>query len=646
MAKQIALEHPALSTDPQMLCAAAKTCKGWRDAVQHCGIGNTAVVLDTHAPLQQLCSFARWLPPHAWLVNSLTLKSPEPYYSRFKNDDAACKDNMHAAQHVLQQALQLAAVVPAVFVGAPPLSTAAAATRLSAAAARAAAACLAGNGTVQQAAQHMRAPRGLQLACFITSNRPGDDCLITPALLGALPAHSLTRLEFSMPSGRSDVSGQATAAALLQLSNLRQLRLSNYSAAGKFAAVLAGIPQLKHLTSFCLQFVDCAAAEVHSELGSQLQQLVDHAPPLQKLQLGTDSTPLGKRWGHELSVGYLPVLDLSGLEQLEEFGTSHRLREGFVLPAQLQRLHLGPCVNAAQLAAVVGLQHLRQLSMLMESMDPAGLLSLSQLNSLQHLSLEYYYAAAAVVDAPAWRQLPLRELYQEYTDNRSYITGPMMEALLEGIAAATTLTRLQMDAWLAESWVTWQAAAAAAAAAAAGAAAAGDEQPEVIWVHNSSSEEEEEGLGVMDSDEEADEVVYRAPTAACASLARLTQLKHLSFDTHSPSYLFPGDVMALTALTNLTCLDLSKMEEEDSHLGYVDQPLGSPVATALASNLKQLRCLRLGRCDLGSMEWLVAIGQLQQLTELQLDSGQMTQQQLMHLTGLSCLQKFKLYNTV
>jgi hypothetical protein len=42
---------------------------------------------------------------------------------------------------------------------------------------------------------------------------------------------------------------------------------------------------------------------------------------------------------------------------------------------------------------------------------------------------------------------------------------------------------------------------------------------------------------------------------------------------------------------------------------------------------------------------LAAIGQLQQLTELQVYSDGMTQQQLMHLTSLSCLQKFELYNT-
>jgi hypothetical protein len=483
--------------------------------------------------------------------------------------------------------------------------------------------------------------------------------MITPALLGALPAHSLTRLEFSLPSERSGVSGQAVAAALAQLSNLRQLRLSNYSAAGKFGACLAGIPQLGRLTSFCLDPTSEETAADHDELGSQLQQLVDRAPPLQQLQLGIDSTPLGKNWYDNLDTRYLPVLDLSGLAQLEEFGTSRRLPEGFVLPAQLQRLQLGLCEEASHLASVVVLQQLEQLSMPIESRDPGVLLSLSQLKSLQHLLLEYYDAAAAVVDAPAWRQLPLRELYQEYADNSSHITGPMMEALVEGIAAATTLTRLQMEAWLAQEWVDAAAAAAAAAAAvaaaapalaaaaaavqappaapAAAAAVAGDEQPEVIWVHDSASEEEEVGIGVMDSDESVDDTVYRAPcsVAACASLARLTQLKHLSFRTFSPSCLVRGDVMALTALTNLTHLDLWELQ------GAV----GGPVATALAYNLKQLRCLRLCNCDLGSLECLVAVGQMKQLTELQLDSDRMTQQHLMQLTGLSCLQKFDLYNT-
>jgi hypothetical protein len=135
MAMQIALEHPALSTDPQILCAAAKACRSWRDAVQRCGSSSTAVVLNTHATLQQLCSFARWLPRHASLVNSLTFETPKPYCSRLDHDDAACKAHMDAAQHVLQQALQLAAVVPAVSWMPPPMSTAPAATRLAAAAA-------------------------------------------------------------------------------------------------------------------------------------------------------------------------------------------------------------------------------------------------------------------------------------------------------------------------------------------------------------------------------------------------------------------------------------------------------------------------------------------------------------------------------
>jgi hypothetical protein len=456
---------------------------------------------------------------------------------------------------------------------------------------------------------------------------------VTPSLLAALPVHSLIRLEFSLPAARQDVSGQAVAAALVQLSNLQQLRLSSFDTAGKFAGCLAVITYLSRLTSLSLEMVGSFAV---AALGSQLQQLLDDAPPLRQLQLGRASRAAGRKWPDELHPEYLPVLDLSGLTQLEEFGTNQLLPQGFVLPAQLQRLQLGTCGEAVHLAAVTGLQQLRQLSMPMDCADLGVLLSLLQLPALQHLTLEYYESDAAVVDAPAWQQLPLQELYQDYESNSCYITGPKMAAILKGVAAATTLTRLQMEAWVAEE----EEEAPAAAGAAAAEAAANQQPVEVIVVHDTSSEEEEEEEpGVVPSDNDEEEVVYRAHTAACASLAGLTQLKHLSFDTACPSVLMPDDVMALTALTNLTHLDLEGL----------DWAVGGPVATALAYSLKQLRYLSLSGCELGSRECLAAIGQLKQLTELRLDTAYLgdllTQEQLMQLTGLSRLQKFKLYNT-
>jgi hypothetical protein len=63
------------------------------------------------APLSRLCSFARWLPKHAALVNSITITSP----SRPPNDVDGLRWNLHldAAQQLLQQALQLSTALPA-----------------------------------------------------------------------------------------------------------------------------------------------------------------------------------------------------------------------------------------------------------------------------------------------------------------------------------------------------------------------------------------------------------------------------------------------------------------------------------------------------------------------------------------------------
>jgi hypothetical protein len=63
-------------------------------------------------------------------------------------------------------------------------------------------------------------------------------------------------------------------------------------------------------------------------------------------------------------------------------------------------------------------------------------------------------------------------------------------------------------------------------------------------------------------------------------------------------------------------------------------------ATALASSLKQLQHLHLVDCALGDMACLAAIGQLTQLTELNLwGCTGLTRQSLMLLTGLFRLQQ-------
>jgi aminoglycoside phosphotransferase len=70
----------------------------------------------------------------------------------------------------------------------------------------------------------------------------------------------------------------------------------------------------------------------------------------------------------------------------------------------------------------------------------------------------------------------------------------------------------------------------------------------------------------------------------------------------------PGDALALTALTGLTRLAL-----QGGETGVTDE-----VAAALARNLTQLQHLDLRRCPLGSYNCFHEIGQLTQLTELQL----------------------------
>jgi hypothetical protein len=46
LAVSIALSHPALSTEPRVLCAAARTCRARRQAVQQCSACNTAVAFN------------------------------------------------------------------------------------------------------------------------------------------------------------------------------------------------------------------------------------------------------------------------------------------------------------------------------------------------------------------------------------------------------------------------------------------------------------------------------------------------------------------------------------------------------------------------------------------------------------------------
>jgi hypothetical protein len=382
----IALEHPAISSDPAILCAAADACKAWREAVQQCGACNTAVEVSLGAPLSRLCSFAHWLPQHVGLVKSINITEP----CLGPDDVCAPQDvdglpwhlHLEAAQHLLRQAMQLAAA--------------------------AGAAAASGQTIVTQQQQQQQQQQRLNNISSITM---GGDA----AMLRALPAHSLTSMELyrlrPTPPNRP-----AVCAALAGLSSLRQLRLQA-SVSG-----LAGIAQLSQLTLLEVR-------GVYEEHHAELRQLLAQPLPLRGLQLGTHDK--------------MPLLDLSHLTQLRRFKYATE-QNATMYPPQLQQLDLS-WLPAEQYSALMPLQQLQQLSFKVSDEDLTLLLHLAQLPALQQLSLEYQFATHAARAAAAWREMrPLCQLALNF----GYETPSLQQwrVILSGLAAATHLTKLQLHA--------------------------------------------------------------------------------------------------------------------------------------------------------------------------------------------------------
>uniref|UniRef100_A0A383VZK6 Uncharacterized protein n=2 Tax=Tetradesmus obliquus TaxID=3088 RepID=A0A383VZK6_TETOB len=312
------------------------------------------------------------------------------------------------------------------------------------------------------------------------------------------------------------------------------------------------------------------------DAAQQLQQLLLRPLPLRELHLSVREQ--------------LPALDLSRLSQLAELKGNGALPEESVLPPMLQQLQLTPRTTE-HLSIVSGcgpgsLQQLRQvtLDVWFGAEGRPQLLRLAHLPALEHAALHYEHTDAAVGTASAWQHLPqlqvLHVLLRTGTPRKE-----QMAAILAGLSAATSLTELALEA-----------------------AALADD--------------------VSDDYDDVDEY-KRQPVAACASLAGLSRLRDLSLS--SASCLVEGDVLALTALTGLTKLDCSWMDDVDD-----------AAATALACSLKQLRHLDLDCCRLVDMKCLAAIGHLTQLTALYLEGEWSRQQELMLLTGLSCLQELRI----
>jgi hypothetical protein len=333
--------------------------------------------------MAQLQSLANWLRRNAPLVRSMVLQGVAHYAHSVVEDTAALK----AFPQQLAQALQQAAASAAG-------SSAVAASRS------------------RQQQQQQQQQGGLQLVEY-TSGFLGSS-----AVLGALPAHSLTQLDLDWCCGGT-TSGPTLSKALVRLSNLQRLRLGNSSGNRDMPACFAGIAQLKQLTSLTLH-------GEWSRVDAALQKLLQQPLPLRQLHI-------------DLSSGWyqLDDLDMSELQHLTAFVTSSSLHEDLVLPLQLQRLQFGRCKEAEQLAAVMPLQQLQQLRFRVEFGYEEPLLELAQLPALQQLALEYNSAYTAAAAAPAWPQLPqLCELTLGYKDGSFHGRRDMAD-ILAGVAAST-----------------------------------------------------------------------------------------------------------------------------------------------------------------------------------------------------------------
>jgi hypothetical protein len=293
------------------------------------------------------------------------------------------------------------------------------------------------------------------------------------------------------------------------------------------------------------------------------------------------------------------VLDLGRLQQLQEFSTINLLPLGSVLPTQLQRLQLGQCQPSFHLAAVMPLQQLTALELQpfffeFPSNEHKFLLQLTQLTALQQLRLAYTDLDVAAATVSAWGKLPQLCALQ---CRDHYATEQKLAAVISGLAAATSLTKLSL-------------------------------QVDVRCASDASPQQ------LADASTAAGEMPG-PPVDAYASIARLTRLEHLDLScslqrmecvwTQVSHALLVGDVAAPTALTGITSLSLA----------YGGACVSDAAALALASHMTQLRKLCFQACSLGSMLCLGGVAQLPHLRVLQLkDCTGLSQQRLMLLTRL------------
>jgi hypothetical protein len=402
----IALNHPALNADQHVLCKAPAVCKGWRDAVNSCGARNLAVKVNATADLQHLLGFQCWLQKHAELVSSITVSVPSVQYIPGKS----WPDHLRAADELLRVALQLAGESAE---DAQQDKQQQQQGRLQ----------LAGDSAEQsqQDNQKQQQQGRLQLRSFSTG-------LPSAGLLAALPAHSLTWLEFDFPCNLVGemYEGPALAATMANLTNLQQLSIDSQHGRGTVpGSCLPGISKLSSLTSFKLGG-ECSYLQEH--LHDALAALAGLQQLQQLLLDDVVNPPIG-----------LNVAQLTNLTELRVSGEEWAI-EDIDLPTQLQRLRVGPTMDEDIYSKIMQMQQLQHLNMEVDS-SSVELLQLTQLPALQHIALVYRTTAPAAATAALWRQLKrLKELKIDIDDHENSLRR--YGAMVPGLAGCTALTKL------------------------------------------------------------------------------------------------------------------------------------------------------------------------------------------------------------
>jgi hypothetical protein len=414
----IALEHPALSSSPQVLCAAARACKAWRQAVQQCPACNTEVVLDYNTSELQLPHFRQWLPKYAALVKSIGYDLSADTWNWYRVSwhewvvgGRRIPPLFKDSQQLLQQALEAAT-------GQPDDSDDDSDDD--------------DDDDDSEQPQLRQQQQGQQQGLRLRSL---SNVLVSDAgMFAALPAHSITHLDFMADDGA--VEACLDPKGLARLSALQQLRVVCLKPDLWRNGCLDSIAQLSQLTSLTME-------------GPWYGR-----PPQTQGQLWLPPLPLRQLHLHFLTVEDQPLqLDVSALTQLTALTCTCTLADGLLLPPQLQRLQLGTerkvyydekhhtSCSASSMEAVLQLMQLQQLHLHVGFPDASLLLQLSQVTSLQQLALAYQTAADAAATAHAWPRLQhLQQLHLDYDKS----SGAMDQVIIISAAACTGLKQLRM----------------------------------------------------------------------------------------------------------------------------------------------------------------------------------------------------------